>query len=170
MSTRRGSLATVALAFLLSLMTAEAKSGTADSSEPSPSVEKVIEEYCVAVSDAAAERRAARQALALKELRARVEERIAKLEQAKSELEAVIMRQESLRNLADQELVGLYSGMDPETAASQMDKLDAALASSVLRQLKPQRASAILNEMKPELAAKLVKIIASAPQKSGETK
>lgn len=140
------------------------------SDDDSPAIEKVIEDYCVAVSDAAAEQRTARQALALKELSARVEDRITKLERAKADLEAVIKRQEALRILADQELVGIYSGMTPETAAAQMEKIGSPLASSILRQLKPRQASAILNEMKPDFAAQLVKIIASLQQTGRDTK
>lgn len=113
------------------------------------------------MSDAASERRAARQALALNELRTRVEERIARLETAKNELEVTIKRHEELRKLADQDLVNIYAGMAPDVAASQMTNIAPSLASSVLRQLKPRQASAILNEMKPDAAAQLVQIIAS---------
>lgn len=136
----------------------------------SPALEKIIKDYCVAASDAAAETRAARQALALKDLRVRVEERIAALQQVKIELEALVARQEALRTLADQELVSIYSGMAPDIAATQIERIGSSLASSVLRQLKPRTASAILNEMKPEIAAELVKTIAIAPQEYGDSK
>lgn len=137
------------------------RSEAAESGTVPPSVERVIEEYCVTMSDAASERRAARQALALNELRTRVEERIARLETAKNELEVTIKRHEELRKLADQDLVNIYAGMAPDVAASQMANIAPSLASSVLRQLKPHQASAILNEMKPDAAAQLVQIIAS---------
>lgn len=156
--------------FILLLISAPARADSARNGGVAPDLQKVVEEYCVAVSDAAAERRMAQQASSLQDLRARVEDRITRLEQAKAELESVIKRQEALRTLADQELVAMYSGMDPETAGAQMEKLGPALASSVLRQLKPRQASAILNEMKPELAAQLVKIIASASQTGRDQK
>lgn len=166
MNAARLTFAAAAFILLPSLAAGDAWAEAGDSHEASPSVEKVIEDYCVAVSDAAAEQRTARQAKALNDLKAKVEERITRLEQSKSELETLIKRQEALRTLADQELVSIYSGMAPETAAAQMEKVGAFLASSVLRQLKPRQASAILNEMKPEFAAQLVKIIASAPQRT----
>jgi flagellar motility protein MotE (MotC chaperone) len=151
------------LAMLLVLAPASLHAETPETADASPAVGKIIEEYCVAISDQAAERRIARQAQALKELGARVENRIARLEQATTELEAVIKRQEDLRRLADTELVSIYSGMAPDMAASQMEKIGTSLASSVLRQLKPRQAGAILNEMKPDVAAQLVKAISSSP-------
>jgi flagellar motility protein MotE (MotC chaperone) len=127
-------------------------------------VRQAIADYCEAVSDAAADRRMATQMASLKDLEARVEESITRLEQEKAALEALIKRREELRDLARKELVEIYAGMDPEQASRQMEQLDVKLASSVLRQLKPRVASAILSEMSPERAAKLAKMIASAAQ------
>jgi len=127
-----------------------------------PSVQKVIEEYCTSVSDLAAERRAARQASALKELEETVEDRISLLDQRTQQLAELIRKREELRNLADKQLVEIYAGVDAEAAAAQMERLDLRLASSVLRKLKPRQASAILDVMKPELAAQLVRLIAVA--------
>jgi flagellar motility protein MotE (MotC chaperone) len=124
-------------------------------------IRKTIEEYCTSVSDLAAERRAARQASALKELQAKVENRLNELEQHTNDLAELIQKREALRALADKELVDIYSGVEAEAAAAQMERLDLPLASSVLRQLKPRQASAILNVMKPELAAQLVRLIAA---------
>lgn len=169
MASRAKSLLAV-LAVLPFIAPAGVLAESSHGSDTAPDIQKTVEEYCVAVSDAAAERRTARQALALQELRSKVEERIARLEQAKTELEALIKRREDLRALADQELVGIYAGMAPETAAAQMEKIGPTLAASVLRQLKPRQASAILNEMKPELAARLVNIIASVSQNSRDKK
>lgn len=129
-----------------------------------PEIQKIIEDYCVAVSDIATERRLANQNAILKELESRVQEGIARLEQTKAELEALLKRREELRNLAQKELVDIYSGMDPEAASRQLEKLDVRLASSVVRQLKSRQASAILSEMNPEFAASMAKIIASVAQ------
>lgn len=120
-----------------------------------------IEEYCVAVSDAAAERRMFNQTAALKELETRMDEKIKRLEQEKNELEKLLARREELRNLARRELVEIYAVMDAEAASQQLAQLDIRLASSVLRQLKPRQASAILNEMNPETAARMAKLIAA---------
>lgn len=153
------SLQRVAILALLALVLTEtARSDT----PPDPSVAKVIEEYCSSITDLAAEQRAARQASSLKELQAKVEERLDVLEEQTEALAGLIKRREALRNLADRELVDIYAGVDAEAAAAQMEKLDLRLASSVLRQLKPRQASAILNVMKPDLAANLVRLIAVA--------
>ncbi len=125
-------------------------------------VRQAIEEYCVTVSDAAAERRMFNQTAALKELEARMNEKINRLEQEKGELEALLKRREDLRNLARQELVEIYAVMDAEAASQQLAQLDVWLAASVLRQLKPRQASAILDEMNPDTAARMAKVIASA--------
>jgi flagellar motility protein MotE (MotC chaperone) len=132
-------------------------------------VRQAIEEYCVAISDAAAEQRMASQTAALKVLETKVQEKIDKLAREKTELEALLKQRDELRNLAKKELVEIYAGMDPEAASQQMAQLDSRLAASVLRQLKPRQASAILNEMKPELAAKLAKMIASTAQAGKDT-
>lgn len=123
---------------------------------------QVIEAYCGAVVDHVAERRAARQASALKELQGKVSDRLDLLEQRTQQLADLIRKRNELRDLASKELVDIYSGMDAEAAAAQMERLDLRLASSVLRQLKPRQASAILDVMKPELAAQMVRLIAVA--------
>lgn len=140
----------------------KAHAQASEEGNPEPSIQKTIEEYCTSVSDLARERRAALQASALKELEAKVDDRLTLLEQKKQELDELIQKRTALRNLAEKELVDIYAGMDAEAAAAQMEKLDMRLASSVLRQLKPRQASAILDVMKPELAAGLVKLIAVA--------
>lgn len=127
-----------------------------------PDISEVVAEYCLSIRDAAAERRMATQTAALKELEAKVDDALARLEREKAAIEALIKRREELRNLARKELVEIYAGMDPEVASTQMEQLDVRLASSVLRQLKPRQASAILNEMNPELAAKIARLVASA--------
>lgn len=142
--------------------------GTAEVPANDTDIRQVIEEYCVAISDVAAERRMATQSAILKELEANVEDKIARLDQKKSELEALLKRREELRGLARQELVDIYAGMEPEVASVQLEKLDVRLASSVLRQLKPRQASAILNEMNPDFAARMAKTIASASRSGKE--
>jgi len=153
-------LMTVAAVFCLTDVKASAE--TPPTQSEADDVRQAIEEYCVAISDAAAERRMFNQTAALKELEARMDEKIKLLEQEKSELEMLLKRREELRNLAKRELVEIYAVMDAEAASQQLEQLDVRLASSVLRQLKPRQASAILNEMNPETAARMAKVIASA--------
>lgn len=149
----------VALSLLL-VTALQAEAARSESGEDAQ-IQKAIETYCTSVSDLAAERRAARQTSALKELDAKVSERLDLLDQRTKDLAELIKKRNELRNLADKELVEIYAGVDAEAAAAQMEKLDFRLASSVLRQLKPRKASAILDVMKPELAALLIRTIAA---------
>lgn len=155
------------VAFVL-LLALAAQPSAASGAGSGDDVRKVIEDYCSAISDLAAERRVARQTAALKDLEKRVEERLQLLDSRTRELADLIRKRDDLRNLADKELVDIYAGVDAEAAAEQMGRLDLRLASSVLRQLKPRQASAILDVMKPDLAAALVRLIAvSAPKDGG---
>ena len=150
------------LAVLL-LLASAMRAGAAQGSDGSePDLRKVVEDYCTSVSDLAAERRAARQAAALKELESKVNERLNLLDERTKDLAELIRKRDEMRSLAQKELVDIYAGMDAEAAAAQMGRLDMWLASSVLRQLKPRQASAILDVMKPELAAQMVRLIAVA--------
>ena len=148
---------TVSLLLVTYLQVLNARSESGEDAQ----VQKAIEAYCTSVSDLAAERRAARQTSALKELDAKVSERLDLLDQRTKELAELIKKRNELRDLAGKELVEIYAGVDAEAAAAQMEKLDFRLASSVLRQLKPRQASAILDVMKPELAALLIRTIAA---------
>jgi flagellar motility protein MotE (MotC chaperone) len=132
------------------------------------SIQKVIQEYCIAVSDVATEQRMARQKEALVMLEKRVEEGILRLEQGKAELQELVKRRNELRSLARKELIDIYSGMEPEAASLQLQQLDVRLASSILRQLKPRQASSILNEMNPEFAARMAKLMTSAADSGKE--
>jgi len=138
--------------------------------QATPEVRQAIEDYCLSISDAAAERRMATRTAALEKLEKQLEERITRLEEEKAALEALMAKREEIRNLAKKELVEIYAGMPPEAAAAQMEKLDIRLASSVLRQLKPRQASAILSEVEPQLAAQMMRVIASAAQPGPEDK
>lgn len=128
--------------------------------DASAAYKDVIEEYCTAVKDAAADRRAAVQTAALKDLEVRIEQRLALLEKRKTELESIIKRRDALRTLANQEMVEIYSGMEAAAAARHLEKLDLRLASSVVQQLKPRVASAVLGEMDSERAVKIMRMIA----------
>jgi flagellar motility protein MotE (MotC chaperone) len=132
-------------------------------------IETIVQDYCSIVTDKASEERQARLVQSLEALEERIDEKLKELEAAKTSLEDVITRRDDLRNLAKQEVVSIYAGMEPAVAANQLEKVDAYLASSIIRQLKPRQASAILDESKPELAARLIRILASSSTNSGDS-
>ncbi len=117
--------------------------------------------YCLNISDKAAEQRIARQTGALKAMEVKLEAKIRELDQHRATLQEWVEKQNQLRDIANARLIEVYGSMDPEAAAEQMANLDLRLASSVLAQLKPRIASGIMNEMQPELAARLVKLLAA---------
>jgi flagellar motility protein MotE (MotC chaperone) len=160
------SLRTAAAAgLLLVLASVPAASETASAED-----KEAVIDYCLNISDKAAETRMSRQVAALKLLEEQIDTKLTELETRKSELKVWVERQEQLKSAAAGSVVAIYAAMEPEAAAKQMSSVDARLASSVLQQLKPKQASLILNEMKPEQAALLVKIIAAAAKQEAEPK
>lgn len=147
--------------------------GQVRAEDPGPSgqskqtTEAVIN-YCLNISDKAAETRAARRLAALTEMEDKIKSKISELELRRSELEKWVEQKKALQQAAEESLVEIYATMDPEEAAKQLTKLDPRLASSVLFRLKPRLASGILNEMKAEDAAGLVRLLATATP-NGET-
>jgi flagellar motility protein MotE (MotC chaperone) len=137
---------------------------------PAAETSEVVINYCLNISDKAAEARAAFQAAALKDMEERVKAKISELDLRRGELETWVKQQKALQQAAELSLVNIYAAMDPEMAAKQMTQLDPRLASSVLHQLKPRLASGILNEMKPDEAAKLVRFLAAAVEQEKPAK
>jgi flagellar motility protein MotE (MotC chaperone) len=127
-------------------------------------------DYCLNVSDKAADSRVALQTATLKGLEGELDEKIKALEAKRIEVQAWVEKQQQLLTAAEAGLVEIYAKMDPEAAAAQLASVDTRLASSVLRQLKPRDASAILNEMKSGNAAELVKVIAAAAKQESKPK
>ena len=155
----------------VTVMAGAGAAGAAESSGLNGRKEKeAVIQYCLDISDKAADARMARQTEALKALEGKLEAKIAELETRSAEIRGWVEKQQQLQAAADAGLVEIYAAMDPEVAAKQMANLDTRLASSVLRQLKPRQASAILNEMKPEQAAVLVKVIATVAKRDEKSK
>jgi flagellar motility protein MotE (MotC chaperone) len=124
--------------------------------------------YCLNISDQAAEARMAIQTERLKSLESKIDAKVKELDARQIELREWVEKQRQLQGAAESGLIEIYSAMDPEAAAGQLAALDVHIASSVLRQLKPRVASGILDEMKPEQAAELVRIIAAATAKEAK--
>jgi len=141
-----------------------------DRDTPPESPDDVVREYCLGISDKAAEARAAWLTSETKKLQDDVAARIAELEKRTAELKTWVERRQTLLRLANESLVEIYSGMDPEAAAAQLAQIDIATGASILRQLKPRGASAILDAMLPEKAAPLIKLISAAGRDENATK
>jgi len=91
------------------------------------------------------------------------------LQQQRVEIEKQLLELKEMRRtisskldskvMADQEsidkLVGVYSNMKPQNAATIISKLDDQLAIKVLSKMKPQNAAAVLNFVEPQKAQTL---------------
>lgn len=121
----------------------------------------IIQDYCLAIADAAADARIAHQERQLKALEEEVEKKLTALDARRVELETWVEKYEAMLKTANAGLVGIYAKMDPETAARQLAEVSRTTAVSIIAQLTARNASAILNEMPPEAAAELVKALAA---------
>lgn len=132
----------------------------AASADPATQTLPDVRKYCTNIATAATEARFAWQTSKLNELETHIKAKIKDLDAKESELREWMDKREALEKKASEKLVGIYSKMRPETAASQISALDDDMAAAVLSQLGPRQASAIFNEILPDRAAKLAGLIA----------
>ena len=121
-----------------------------------------VSRYCANVAPVAAEARIAWETRRLNELDAQIKQRIADLEKTEAETRDWVSKRETLMNLASDDVVAIYSKMDPEAAAAQLAIVDEPIAVSILHKLKVGAASAILNQMEAARAARLTGLILAA--------
>jgi flagellar motility protein MotE (MotC chaperone) len=118
--------------------------------------------YCANVAPSIAEARIAWQMKRLGELDAEVKQRVAELEKAEASVREWVAKREALLKAASDDLVAVYSKMQPENAAQQISVMDDQMAAAILGKLKPSAAGAILNEMETERASKLAALLSGA--------
>ncbi len=106
-----------------------------------------------------AETRIAWQTKRLAELDAQVRQRIADLEKVEAAAREWIDKRNALMNTAQDDVVAIYSKMDPESASRQIAALDDRMAAAILAKLKPNAAGAILGEMDADRASRLAGLI-----------
>jgi flagellar motility protein MotE (MotC chaperone) len=117
-------------------------------------------EYCKNVTDAALDARVAWQQKQLEASEAKLRERIAELEAKRAEYEKWLKLREDFLKKAEDSVVEIYSGMNPDAAAQQIASMADETAAAVLAKLRVRSASAILNEMEPGRAAHLADTLA----------
>ena len=157
---------------LLALLASAPAASAGDAPRPTQSpTTPEVRTYCQNIAGAAADARFAWQTRKLESLETRVKAELGELEAKTAELRAWIAKREEIERKAGEKLVGIYSKMRPETAATQIATLDDTMAAAVLGQLNPRQAGAIFNEIVPERAAKLAALIAgTAPAPADEKK
>ncbi len=120
------------------------------------------QQYCINISDAAADARFAWQKKTLGEIEQELDRRIELLEKRTAEYRDWLERRDEFARKAQETLVQIFAKMRPDAAASQLVEMDEETAAAVLTKLNPRNASAILSEMPAAPAARLQMTIAGA--------
>ncbi|HMO30750.1 MotE family protein [Enterovirga sp.] len=169
--TARRSLAILLLAAgaILPVLPAEGADGVAPAvaAETTGAVGDNAEQYCRAIASVAADARYARQAEAIAAMQKELDDRIAKLDAKRAEVEEWVKRRQEMLDKADAAVVAIYSQMRPDAASKQIAVMDPEAAAAILAKLSPRTASAILNEMDAGIAAALTDVMAGLSSLKG---
>jgi flagellar motility protein MotE (MotC chaperone) len=136
-----------------------------DKPTTSGSAETDASRYCANVAPSIVEARVAWRTKRLTELDEQVKQRITDLEKAEASAREWIDKRAALLKAASNDLVAIYTKMQPENAARQIGTMDDRMAAAILGKLKPAAAGAILDEMEAERASRLGGMIAGAEEK-----
>ncbi len=133
--------------------------------KPAPHSPEIAVDYCENFASKAGELRFHLQMEELEKLNTEIDNKLQALKERTEALQDVIKRRDDMINLASGELLKIYSRMEVEPAARQLEKIDTATAASVLRRLKPQLAGEILAAMDVKRSSQLVQFIATQDSK-----
>ena len=133
-----------------------------NASEPAPGgqTESDVAKFCTNIADAALDARVAWQQKELEAAEAKLRQRIAELEAKRAEYEQWLKLREDFLKKAEDNVVEIYSRMNPDAAAQQIASMADDTAAAVLAKLRVRSASAILNEMEPARGAHLADTLA----------
>ena len=123
--------------------------------EKTPQPSDVQRQFCLNNAASANDARLAWQAAQLRDLEARLKQRIADLEAKRAEYVDWVRKRDDAMSKAADNVVTIYARMKPDAAALQIAAMDDAMAAALLAKLAPRSASTILNEMEPGRAARL---------------
>ncbi len=172
--TARSVHASIALAFAAVLIAcpAAAQNGRApDREKQKATADKAADSeasrFCANVTPSIAEARIAWQTKRLNDLDAQVKQRLADLEKAEASVKEWVAKRDATLKSASDDLVAIYSKMQPETAAQQIGAMNDQMAAAILSKLKPSAAGAILDEMEAERASRLAAFLSGV---AGEKK
>jgi flagellar motility protein MotE (MotC chaperone) len=140
-------------------------SGALADNKPKPVVKTAREEikaFCANIADAARDQRYLLQKQELVKLQGEVDERIAILENRKTEYEDWLKKRNEFLKKAEAGLTDIYKKMPVDSAAAQLELLDPFLASAIIMKLTPRQSSLILAEMDAKKAAMVAAIMSAA--------
>lgn len=132
----------------------------ASEAAPGNQAESDATKFCANIADAALDARVAWQQKELEAAEAKLRQRIAELEAKRAEYEQWLKLREDFLKKAEDNVVEIYSRMNPEAAAQQIASMADDTAAAVLAKLRVRTASAILNEMEPARGARLADTLA----------
>lgn len=127
---------------------------------PGNQSESDVARFCANVADAALDARVAWQQKELEVAEGKLRQRIAELEAKRAEYEQWLKLREDFLKKAEDNVVEIYSRMNPDAAAQQIASMADDTAAAVLAKLRARTASAILNEMEPARGAHLADTLA----------
>jgi flagellar motility protein MotE (MotC chaperone) len=122
--------------------------------------ESDVARFCSNITDQALDARVAWQQKELEATETKLKQRIAELEAKRAEYEEWLKLREDFLKKAEDNVVEIYSRMNPEAAAQQIASMADDTAAAVLAKLKVRVASSILNEMEPARGAHLADTLA----------
>lgn len=122
--------------------------------------ESDVARFCSNITDQALDARVAWQQRELEATETKLKQRIAELEAKRAEYEEWLKLREDFLKKAEDNVVEIYSRMNPEAAAQQIASMADDTAAAVLAKLKVRVASSILNEMEPARGAHLADTLA----------
>ncbi len=144
-----------------SLTEAPLFTGSVDKKEAAaPAQESDVARFCSNITDQALDARVAWQQKELEATEVKLKQRIAELEAKRAEYEEWLKLREDFLKKAEENVVEIYSRMNPEAAAQQIASMADDTAAAVLAKLKVRVASSILNEMEPARGAHLADTLA----------
>jgi flagellar motility protein MotE (MotC chaperone) len=126
------------------------------------------EDLCEAFADKAAEAKLARQRKELLEVKATIEKQLVVLDEKTKQLESWVTKRNEIRESVSTSLVKMYSNVESETAAQQLQKLNPQSAAEILQRLKPKQSGEIVTAMDVDFASKVMKIMMADVPKQKE--
>jgi flagellar motility protein MotE (MotC chaperone) len=156
-------------AILLSLcLLGSAGLSFAETATPAPADAEI--DYCRAFASKAREVRFARQQQQLNDLKADIETQLVALNTKTEELKAWVERRDKIKASVSEKLVKVYTNIEAEIAAAQLQKLDVELVSALLQQLNPKAAGEIMSAMEAAFASKLTQSMLVSSLKANKEK
>jgi flagellar motility protein MotE (MotC chaperone) len=131
----------------------------------------VVEEkpdLCQSFANKAAESKLLRNKQELLELKSKIEEQLVKLEEKTKQLQDLTAKRDEYRAAVSASLVKIYTNVEPEIAAQQLEKLSVEMASEVLQRLSPKISGEIVTAMDVKLASRIVKLMLANSAKLNE--